>query len=383
MQRRGRTLDILDFVEVDDFIDNRNPAPYEQLPEPVEAPEIIASGGGLDITIPESLPTPSLGLYADCPTPYHIELWAEKSTVDDILRPLADDYGLNIQTALGEISAVRCRHLVARAAGNGDRPVRILYISDFDPAGMSRPVGAARKIEFLLQELVADYPNVQLHPVVLTHEQCVRYRLPRTPIKESEGRGGAFEERFGEGATELDALEALHPGTLREILVAEIERFLDPDFASEWEDAVSEADDRLSEIAADATSRLAGTRDALQARLDALRASAEAFAADFAAYSREVESELEAAAPDVDEFDLPEPREPDEWEDPLFDSDRDYVEQNDRYKRHQGKRTEARPGRWAKSKDKLKETKEFLDEQLDSTRPQRGSTAICHRHCAA
>jgi len=34
----------------------------------------------------------------------------------------------------------------------------------------------------------------------------------------------------GSGATELDALEALHPGELERILVAEIERFHNPDF---------------------------------------------------------------------------------------------------------------------------------------------------------
>ena len=38
-------------------------------------------------------------------------------------------------------------------------------------------------------------------------------------------------------------------------------------------------------------------------------------------------------------YDWPEPREGDEDDDPLFDSTRDYVEQVDRYKQHQGKPT--------------------------------------------
>jgi hypothetical protein len=33
--------------------------------------------------------------------------------------------------------------------------------------------------------------------------------------------------KYGEGATELDALEALYPGVLRQILVGEIERYID------------------------------------------------------------------------------------------------------------------------------------------------------------
>jgi hypothetical protein len=73
--------------------------------------------------------------------------------------------------------------------------------------------------------------DIQLQPVALTREQCLHYRLPRTPIKESEASRGKFEERFGEGGTELDALEALHPGELRRILVKEIERYHDPELA--------------------------------------------------------------------------------------------------------------------------------------------------------
>jgi hypothetical protein len=39
-----------------------------------------------------------------------------------------------------------------------------------------------------------------------------QYRLPRTSIKPSELRKQRFEDTFGTGAVELDALETLHPG---------------------------------------------------------------------------------------------------------------------------------------------------------------------------
>jgi hypothetical protein len=63
--------------------------------------------------------------------------------------------------------------------------------------------------------------------VVLTERQCEQYRLPRTPIKEGDRRIDRFEEQHGEGAVELDALEALHPGELADILQQEIDRFHD------------------------------------------------------------------------------------------------------------------------------------------------------------
>ena len=42
-------------------------------------------------------------------------------------------------------------------------------------------------------------------------------------------------------------------------------------------------------------------------------------------------------APDLDKVNWPKPREAEEDPDPLFDSDRDYVAQVDRYKEHQDK----------------------------------------------
>jgi hypothetical protein len=47
-------------------------------------------------------------------------------------------------------------------------------------------------------------------------------------------------------------------------------------------------------------------------------------------------------APDLDAIDWPEPRDCREDNDPMFDSTRSYVEQVDRYKRHQGKPTTRR-----------------------------------------
>lgn len=62
-------------------------------------------------------------------------------------------------------------------------------------------------------------------------------------------------------------------------------------------------------------------------------------ATDLTVRNEVIARELKATAPDVDEFDFPEPRDADEWENPLFDSARDYVAQIDCYKEFQGKAT--------------------------------------------
>lgn len=147
---------------------------------------------------------------------YHLEIWAEKSTMNDIILPIARNFSANVVTGLGELSITAVYQLIQRASV-AQKPVRIFYIADFDPAGENMPISVARKIEFYTRR-DETLPEVRLMPLMLTKRQCVEYNLPRTPIKATDKRRGDFEDRHGEGATELDALEALHPGAMKDIL---------------------------------------------------------------------------------------------------------------------------------------------------------------------
>ena len=158
--------------------------------------------------------------------------------MNEVLSPLGREYGINVATFIGEVSATACKNLVDRAIASG-KPVRIAYISDFDPAGRDMPISAAVKIDFFAKKSGVDL-DIRLAPVALTEEQCIQYQLPRTPIKKTETRLASFEARYGEGATELDALEAPHPGALREILVEYIDRYYDHALDEEVEHAVQQ-----------------------------------------------------------------------------------------------------------------------------------------------
>ena len=268
--------------------------------------------------------------------------------------PLGELYGLTVVTGAGEISHTRCVEFVDRAIEDG-RPARILYISDFDPAGASMPVAVARKIEHTLYHTEGGRDlDVQVRPVVLTLDQCRRDRLPRTPIKEGEKRAARFEERFGAGATELDALEALHPGEIRRILVAEIERYYDSDLDEAIDEIAAQARSDLSEIEAgvraehaDAIAEVEAERARVAVEIDVLREQEAALKAAYTKSARpvldKIEEALADAAPDADDYDWPSPRDGDEDGDPLFDSTRPYLAQIDQYKRHQGKPTRRRP----------------------------------------
>jgi hypothetical protein len=334
------------------IIDRRNPDPVIYLADELESSaEITATLGGLASEAFE-LPAPKLYLPMldltppTIPQPYHLEIWCEKSTVNDVLMLLGEQFGVNVITGVGHMSATACERLIDRAIAS-ERPVRILYISDFDPSGESMPVAVARKIEFLIRE-GADELDIQVRSAVLTHEQCIAYRLPRTPLKDTERRAARFEARYGEGATELDALEALHPDALRQILEEEIRRYHDGTLARRIRQASNEVWDELIEIQhevqgrhAEAIAGLQAEHQVLAAEIEQMRERIAAVQAAFEERARpvmdDIAADLEAEAPDADDYEWPEPEDGDEDPDPLFDSSRGYLKQLARYQQHQGK----------------------------------------------
>ncbi len=227
----------LGLVPIENIIDRRNPEPKvnhqfwdDRDPEEVKR--------GID---EESIIDQIVGEFV-CYNPsktqrYMIEVFCEKSTMNDVLEPVCERYGVNLVTGLGELS-ITSVYLLMKRVMLAKKPVRIFYISDFDPAGESMPLAVSRKIEYFVrqyQEL--EDKDICLYPLMLTSQQCADYSLPRTPIKETEKRKEKFEDKHGLGATELDALEALYPGKMREILETAIDPFFD---VEAWNRAVEE-----------------------------------------------------------------------------------------------------------------------------------------------
>jgi hypothetical protein len=380
----------LDLVDAGLFIDRRAAEPVIYIPEGEDSDAAIDVVGGEISEQTESVPSftyaprryvfPGLPDYSVTPPeiaePYVIELWIEKSTMADVLEPIARRYGVTLVTGVGELSLTRVHEVVERVSEHR-RKTRIIYISDFDPAGNAMPVSIARKIEFLLRRDGLGDLDIRLDPLLLTREQVEHYQLPRIPIKDSERRKVSFEERFGEGAVELDALEALHPGELARLVIDRIEVYRSPAEATREDIAHAtyalerDAETIREEVLAEHTDTLAQLRtrfDEMQAAIrphqDSLAAIATEFAERFSGPIAEhiaaingqvatfyeqasevwsdITTDLESNAPDPNTVEWPAPYDANEPEDPLFDSARSYVEQIDRYKKHQGKPTTRR-----------------------------------------
>jgi hypothetical protein len=276
--------------------------------------------------------------------PYLVEVWVEKSTQNDVLMPISQRYAVNLVTSIGfqSISGA-IQHL--KRVRNLHKPSRIFYISDFDPAGDGMPVAVARQLEFWLQKH-APGADITLQPLALTHAQVVDYALPRIPIKESDKGKRGFEERYGEDAVELDALQALRPGTLAQLVRAAIAPYRDDTLQDRLMevryDAREAAEQAWAEQTAEAQAELTTIEDAIeiivsryQARLEALnvelQAELEPFRAPIDTLRHAIEAMSETFDPVLPDRPIPARAEVDE-SDWLFDARRDYLAQMAVYK---------------------------------------------------
>ncbi len=342
LNQASKAARYLQLVDPAAFNDRRNPETVVNANHDNYYPSVRVLGNlyRSDMNFPGFPDLPSYSVNGYGPQQeFHIEIFCEKSTMNDVLLPLCERYGANLQTGLGELSITACLALVQRFAEVG-KPTRIFYVSDFDPAGQSMPVAVSRKIEYFVHTLGLDV-DVRVFPVVLTQEQVRYYQLPRTPIKDTERRRFGFEERHGSGAVELDALEALYPGELQRVLSQYVEQYYDTTLADRVREEEQTLEKDMSVIWQQVMSQFDGDLNALRNEHERLKGL---FEGQMASYGQRVQGlwqamrrSLDAAMPDLDEYPLPRAYIGEELTDGLYNSERDYLEQLDAYKQFQGR----------------------------------------------
>jgi hypothetical protein len=332
----------LDLVDPDAFVDRRNPDAIINTTEAPDAPSVFV-GDELSEGLPELPPFTALPQYYmsgfEGVQPYHLEIWCEKSTMNDILLPLCAEYQANLVTGLGELSGTICKETIGRVASS-EKPARILYISDFDPAGKCMPVSVSRKFEFYIRK---ENPNINMRvfPLMLSAEQVKLFRLPRTPIKETERRRSAFEKRHGSGAVELDALQALQPGAFERIVREAVEHYYDTDLT----ERVSDARRVFAEYATNkwqaVINQYADQIDALESEYNLIR---DEFSARMVSHNERltslwttIQGDLEKEKPFLSVQQIPEAADAREFGGGLYNSSREYFAQIAYYKNFQGK----------------------------------------------
>lgn len=156
--------------------------------------------------------------------PNHIEIIGEKTTIQNIIEPVALEFCIPLTIGRG-YSSLQPRHeMVQRFLKSGKERLVLLVVSDFDPEGEDIPHSFARSLrdDFELAK-------VDAIKVALTWDQVQSLKLPpnnNADKKKDGSRYKSFVARYGSTVYELEALE---PEALQGFLRETIVRVMDVD----------------------------------------------------------------------------------------------------------------------------------------------------------
>lgn len=146
---------------------------------------------------------------------HYVEVWCESRSIAGTIEDTCRELAVSLYPAGGFTSLTlayeSARWINAEAAG---RPVEIIYIGDFDPAGVLIDVS----IEKELRQHLYDDIDLNFHRIAITREQIAQLALPTKPRKPGERR--ALDVEFTVEA------EAMPAHLMRDLLRETVEQFL-------------------------------------------------------------------------------------------------------------------------------------------------------------
>lgn len=153
--------------------------------------------------------------------PNHIEVVAEKNTVQQVLRSVCSDYTIPLTISRGFCSGPPRQGIADRYVKSGKDHLILIVLTDHDPDGtaIAESLAASMKSEFGIGLLEA-------HRAALTHDHVKRLKLPPSTeqAKRSSTNYDKFVKRFG---TNVYELEAVAPATLQQMLRDKIDSVID------------------------------------------------------------------------------------------------------------------------------------------------------------
>jgi hypothetical protein len=160
--------------------------------------------------------------------PSRVEVWSEKGTVRGTLAPILDAYGVTFRVMHGYASATAVHQVVEDQAADL-RPLRALYVGDWDPSGlhMSEVDLPRRLAEYQAREGAEAEQAVSLVRIALTEPDIEDSALASFPTdsKQADPRWRWYRQRYGPRCWELDALD---PRVLRDRVAAAIVAAIEP-----------------------------------------------------------------------------------------------------------------------------------------------------------
>jgi hypothetical protein len=157
--------------------------------------------------------------------PHTVEVWSEKGTVRGVLWPVLARLAVGFRVLHGFSSATTVWDVSNR--GIDDRPLKALYVGDFDPSGMCMS-------EHDLPQRIKEYggDHIDLRRIALTVEQTRPLRSFSASDKHKDPRYKWFVKNYGERCWELDAMD---PRDLRNVVENAITALIDRELWEEQE----------------------------------------------------------------------------------------------------------------------------------------------------
>jgi len=138
-----------------------------------------------------------------------VQIWMEKRALAGVLRPVTDEWGINLYVCGGQPSETYLwragSDIAARKA-----ETHIYVLSDFDPGGESIYEAIAygtRKVKGGVSRFAKDVP-IHVHKLALSAEQIHQWNLPTRKCKQTDRRAVKFMAKHGDISAELDAIAA-------------------------------------------------------------------------------------------------------------------------------------------------------------------------------
>jgi hypothetical protein len=146
---------------------------------------------------------------------YYVEVWVESRSIASVVLDVCQELAVDLYPAGGD-SSISFAHEAAqiiRQESKG-RQVVVLYVGDYDPAGVHIDASLERELRLHLD----DCYRLDFRRVAITEEQIEEYDLPTKPRKETDTRAPHILETV--------EAEAMPAHVLRELLRQEIEDLL-------------------------------------------------------------------------------------------------------------------------------------------------------------
>jgi hypothetical protein len=232
---------------------------------------------GVEVEIPEAWELePIVGVdWFEARQPFRIVFFGEKTSLEDVLAPIAEQRNADLYLPAGEISD-SFLHTMAKTGAEDGRPMVVLTFADCDPAGWQMSISIGRKLQAFRATLFPEL-EFRVYRVALTPDHVREYGLPITPLKETEKRADRWKLEMGVEQTEIDALAALQPHLLENLAREAVNTFYDETLegrvSEAYSDWLEEAQDRLDEqlnpnhldrIKAEAGAKLDELRDEIE-----------------------------------------------------------------------------------------------------------------------